>query len=35
MSFMPALTMTTNFLIVSLEGKRPETDHDRENITQG
>jgi hypothetical protein len=28
-SFMPAVTMTTNFLIVALEGKRPETDQDR------
>jgi hypothetical protein len=35
-SFMPAVTMTTNFLIVALEGKRPETEHERkgEKITQ-
>jgi hypothetical protein len=26
---MPAVTMTTNFLIVALEGKRPETEQDR------
>jgi Skp family chaperone for outer membrane proteins len=26
---MPAVTMTTHFLIVALEGKRPETEHDR------
>ncbi len=29
MSFMPAVTMTTNFLIGALEGKRPETEQDR------
>jgi hypothetical protein len=28
-SFMPAVTMTTNFLIVALEGKRPATEHHR------
>jgi hypothetical protein len=32
---MPAVTMTTNYLIVALEGKKPETYHGRENITQG
>jgi hypothetical protein len=26
---MPAVTMTTIFFIVALEGKRPETEHDR------